>query len=128
MPLTRIAAPAHLPFACVKALADATQAALVATCAVPANDLFQLISRYEAGAMVVDPSFGGMQRSADACIVEILFLQGRSDEQKRRLYRATVEGAVAAGFRPDDIMIALTENARIDWSVGRGLAYADSAG
>jgi hypothetical protein len=127
MPLTRIAAPAHLPFARVKALADATQAALVETCAVPTNDLFQLISRFESEEMILDPTFGGVQRSADACIVEILFLQGRTDEHKRQLFRATVAGAVAAGFRPDDIMIALTENSRIDWSVGHGLAYADIA-
>ncbi|MFN9212604.1 MAG: tautomerase family protein [Betaproteobacteria bacterium] len=128
MPLTRIAAPAHLPVARVKALADAAQAALVQTCGVPANDLFQLISRYRTEEMILDPTFGGVQRSADACIVEILFLQSRTDEQKRRLYRATVAGAVAAGFRPDDVMIALTENTRIDWSLGPGVAYADTAG
>jgi hypothetical protein len=95
---------------------------------VPANDLFQLISRYRTEEMILDPTFGGVQRSADACIVEILFLQSRTDEQKRRLYRATVAGAVAAGFRPDDVMIALTENTRIGWSLGHGVAYADTAG
>jgi hypothetical protein len=77
--------------------------------------------------MILDPTFGGVQRSRDACIVEILFLLGRTDDQKRRLFQAVAAGAVAAGFRSDDIMIALTENSRVDWSVGQGLAYVDIA-
>jgi malonate semialdehyde decarboxylase len=125
MPLTRIAAPEHLPFSQVKSLAGAAQAALVETCEVPAQDLFQLICRFKAEDMILDPTFGGMQRSPDACIVEILFLHGRTDDQKRQLFRATAAGAVAAGFRPDDILIALHENSRADWSLGRGQAYGD---
>lgn len=125
MPLTRISAPKHLPDAQVKALANAAQQSLVATCAVPPNDLFQLITRFDRGDMILDPSFGGVDRSSDACIVEITFLQGRTDNQKRELFKSIAEQAVLAGFRPDDIMIALTENTRCDWSLGLGIAYAD---
>jgi phenylpyruvate tautomerase PptA (4-oxalocrotonate tautomerase family) len=77
--------------------------------------------------MVIDPSFGGVERSADACIVEITFLAGRSDEQKRALYRHISQGAEAVGLRADDVVVALTENGRIDWSLGRGQAYVDVA-
>lgn len=125
MPLTKISAPKHLEFARVKALADAVQDGLVKTCNVPPEDLFQLISRFEIEEMILDQSFGGVSRSSDACIAEITFLQGRADEQKRQLFRHIVERAVAVGFRPDDVMIALTENSRMDWSLGRGVAYAD---
>ena len=31
--------------------------------------------------------------------------------------------AVEAGFAGDDIMIALAENAPVDWSLGHGLAF-----
>ncbi|MEY4766802.1 MAG: hypothetical protein RI907_3475 [Pseudomonadota bacterium] len=127
MPLTRISAPKHLPSAQVTALARATQQALVETCGVPPNDLFQLITRFEPEAMILDPAFGGVARSADACIVEITFLRGRTDEQKRQLFKSVVASAGEAGFRPDDIMIALTENTHADWSLGLGLAYADHA-
>lgn len=109
----------------VKALAEAVQDALVKTCNVPPNDLFQLISRFEHDEIILDPSFGGVNRSRDACIAEITFLRGRTDEQKRQLFRHIVEQAVAAGFRADDIMIALTENSHADWSLGLGVAYAD---
>lgn len=125
MPLTRISAPKHLSLAMVKSLANATQEALVNTCNVPPNDLFQLITRFEAEEMILDRTFGGVERSQDACIIEITFLQGRTDEQKRQLFRHVATRAVAAGFRADDIMIALTENSRADWSLGHGVAYAD---
>lgn len=109
----------------VKALAAAVQDGLVKTCNVPPNDLFQLISRFEADEIVLDPHFGGVNRSNDACIAEIVFLTGRTDDQKRALFRHIAEGAVQAGFRADDIMVALVENSRMDWSLGHGLAYAD---
>ena len=125
MPLTRISAPRHLPQAQVKALADAAQEALVSTCNVPPKDLFQLLARFDAGEMILDPTFGGVNRSQDACIVEITFLQGRTDDQKRALYQKLTALAVQAGFRPDDVMIALVENTRMDWSLGHGVAYAD---
>lgn len=125
MPLTKISAPKHIEFARVKALAAAVHEGLVATCNVPPKDLFQLISRFEVEEMILDPDFGGVNRSRDACIAEVTFLQGRTDEQKRQLFRHVVERAVAVGFRPDDVMIALTENSRMDWSLGLGVAYAE---
>jgi phenylpyruvate tautomerase PptA (4-oxalocrotonate tautomerase family) len=125
MPLTKISAPKHLSTDKVKALAAAVQDGLVKTCNVPPNDLFQLISRFEADEIVLDPHFGGVNRSNDACIAEIVFLTGRTDDQKRALFRHIAEGAVQAGFRSDDIMVALVENSRMDWSLGHGLAYAD---
>ena len=125
MPLTKISAPRHLASAQVRALAQAVQDGLVQVCHVPPQDLFQLISRFEAEDMILDPEFGGVSRSGDACIVEITFLRGRTDDQKRRLFRHVVESAVAQGLRPDDVMIALTENSPMDWSLGLGVAYAD---
>jgi len=97
----------------------------VKTCHVPPNDLFQLITRFEADEMVMDPHFGGVNRSRDACIAEIVFLSGRTDDQKRALFRHIADRAVQAGFQSDDIMVALVENSRMDWSLGHGVAYAD---
>lgn len=125
MPLTKISAPIHLPSSKVKTLAEAVQDGLVKTCNVPPNDLFQLISRFDAEEMILDPHFGGVSRSSDACIAEIVFLTGRTDDQKRALFRHIADRAVEAGFRADDIMIALVENSRMDWSLGHGVAYAD---
>jgi len=125
MPLARISVPAHLTPEKVQTLANAVHAALVSTCDVSPNDRFQLVSRYAVGDMIIDPTFPNVQRTADASIVEITFLSGRTAEKKKALYRAIVAGAVAGGFRPDDVMVALVENAPIDWSLGRGEAYAE---
>ncbi len=125
MPLTRITVPAHLALPRVRALADAAHDALVQTCKVPVQDRFQVIFRLTAEAMIIDPSFPNVCRTSEASIVEITFLEGRSAGQKRKLYRHLVALAAAAGFTPDDIVIALTENTPIDWSLGRGQAYAD---
>lgn len=127
MPLARISIPAHLPPQHVRALADAVHQGLVETCHVPPDDRFQLISRFAADMMLWNPSFPDVTRTADACVVEITFLQGRSDDQKRALYRCVVDLAVAAGFAADDIMLTLTENAPIDWSMGRGEAFMGHA-
>lgn len=125
MPLTKISAPKYLAASQVRALARAVQDALVASCQVPPNDLFQTVSRFQLDDLVFDPHFGGVNRSGDACLVEILFLTGRTDDQKRALFRHIADKAVQAGFRADDIMVALLENSRMDWSLGHGVAYAD---
>lgn len=125
MPLTKISAPRHLAQNQVRALAAAVQDGLVKTCNVPQNDLFQLISRFDSDEIILDPHFGGVNRSKDACVIEVVFLLGRTDDQKRALFRHVAEQAVQAGFRADDIMIALLENSRMDWSLGLGVAYAD---
>ena len=124
MPLVRISVPAHLAAEKVRVLADAVHEALVAACDVSPNDRFQLVSRFAAADMIIDPTFPDVARSSDASIVEITFLKGRTDDKKRSLFRKIVSGAVAGGFRPDDVMVALVENAPIDWSLGRGEAYA----
>lgn len=123
MPLTKLHVPDHLDNATVRELAEAVQASLVRHCGVPQADCFQIVHRLAPSDLHLDPHFPDVQRSADACVVEIAFLHGRSDDQKRALYRGIVEGV--RGLRPDDVMIALLENTRMDWSLGRGHAYAD---
>ena len=125
MPLTRLSFPAHLPDFQAVALAGAVQTALVQTCAVPQDDSFQLVQRFPPGSMLLDPHFGGVTRSANACVVEIMFLRGRSDAQKRALFRGIADGAQQVGLRPDDVLVALAENSPMDWSLGRGESYAD---
>jgi hypothetical protein len=127
MPLARIAVPHHLPAEKVRALADAVHRGLVGTCNVPEKDRFQLVTRFADGMMILDPTFPDVARTRDACVVEIAFLKGRTREQKRLLFRAIADGAVAAGFAGDDIFVALVENGAEDWSLGHGVAYADVA-
>ena len=125
MPLTHIHAPRHWTAERVRSLAAIVHDGLVHTCQVPPQDLFQLVSRHDADELIVDPTFGGVMRSRDACIVHVTLLRGRSDDQKRYLYAHVAARAVAAGLRADDVMLALSENTAMDWSLGAGTAYAD---
>jgi len=123
MPLTRISVPQHLSRESACRLADAVHQGLVATCGVPDDDRFQLISQFSPDFMIINPTFGGVSRTRDCSIVEVLFLRGRTDDQKRALYRAVVRGAQDAGFSADDVFVSLSENEHIDWSLGGGSAY-----
>ena len=124
MPLARISVPSHLPQQKARALADAVQKGLVETCNIPPDDRFQLISRFDSASMIIDPTFPNASRTLEASIVEILLIEGRSNEQKAQLFRRIADEAIAAGFTGDDIMIAVIENARADWSAANGQSYA----
>ncbi|MCX7326415.1 MAG: tautomerase family protein [Hyphomicrobiales bacterium] len=53
---------------------------------------------------------------------------GRTDAQKPAFYWAAVAGAAEHdGIKPDDVMIAISGNAPMDWSFGRGDALYASA-
>ena len=125
MPLTRLSVPDHLSAQQVRGLADAVHDALVECCDVPQGDRFQLVSRFERDHLILDPNFGDVQRTADACVIEITFLSGHTDAQKRRLYRDLAARAAGIGLAQDDLVVGLVENGAIDWSLGRGRAYVD---
>lgn len=125
MPLVRLCVPSHLNAGQVRGLADAVHEALVDCCNVPRGDHFQLISRFEPDDMILDPTFGGVQRTPDACVIEITLLAGRTHSQKRRFYGELVARAIRLGFSADDVMVGLVENSAIDWSLGRGQVFVD---
>jgi phenylpyruvate tautomerase PptA (4-oxalocrotonate tautomerase family) len=123
MPLVHLSVPSHLPAAQVRALADAVHEGLVATCHISPGDRFQTITRHAADELLIDPTYPNVSRSRNASIVEIKLLAGRTEAQKRDLYRYIVEAAAPAGVAADDVFIALFESALIDWSPGRGEVY-----
>ena len=98
MPLARISVPAHLAPAKIRALADAAHEGLVKTCGVPPGDRFQFVSTYAPEMMLIDPTFPDATRTPDASIIEILFLEGRTIDQKKNLFRRIADRASAPDF------------------------------
>lgn len=98
MPLTKISAPKHLEFAKVKSLADAVQEGLVRTCNVPPRDLFQLITRFESEEMVLDPTFGGVDRSGDACIAESRSFEDEPTNRNKVCSSTSLSGQLPLAF------------------------------
>jgi|ERR1700755_1685372 phenylpyruvate tautomerase PptA (4-oxalocrotonate tautomerase family) len=90
---------------------------------VPANDRFQIVSEHEAGNFLFDPSYLGIDRSDDLVIIQITWNEGRTVEQKKKLYKAIADGlGEAPGLRSEDVFISLVEVKKENWSFGRGEA------
>jgi phenylpyruvate tautomerase PptA (4-oxalocrotonate tautomerase family) len=95
--------------------------ALVAAIAMPADELFNQVNRYEPDDFFYDRRFNGISRSDDLVVVEITMRRGRSDAMKRDLYaRIAANLERAAGVNPRDVFIFTHENDYSDWSVGNG--------
>lgn len=123
MPLVRISLQAGKPDAYRSAISNHIYEAMRETLGIPDGDRFQIITEHAPGQLVADPSFMGMQRSADFVLVQVFLSRGRTTETKQALYRSIVQRlAKSPGIRPDDVMIVLTEVGLDDWSFGRGEA------
>ncbi len=97
--------------------------AMVEILKAPENDRFQLITEHEAENFVFDPSFFGIERSADLVFVRMELVGGRTAERKRGFYKQVADELhTKLGLRREDIFISLIETGREDWSLGNGEA------
>jgi phenylpyruvate tautomerase PptA (4-oxalocrotonate tautomerase family) len=123
MPLARIDLPAGKPAAFRRIVGDVIYDAMVATLNVPADDRFQVFREHAPDTLVVDPSYLGIARSADALILQVTLNEGRSLEMKRAFYKAVADGLhERAGMRREDVLISLVEVRKENWSFGNGEA------
>jgi phenylpyruvate tautomerase PptA (4-oxalocrotonate tautomerase family) len=121
MPFTRVAIPAGTSPAHKAAIARGVHEAMVASIGIPEDDFFQLLSEYHPGDFLFDRGFLGVQRSDGVVVVQVTLRRGRSDAMKRDLYaRIAANLHHAAGIRPQDVFVYLSENDFSDWSVGNG--------
>jgi phenylpyruvate tautomerase PptA (4-oxalocrotonate tautomerase family) len=104
-------------------IAASIQAALVDTLDVPEDDRYQLFSEYDAEDFRHTSGYLGMAYTDQLLIIEITFLEGRSDELKKSLLAAINRNLVAAGVvGGDDVFVVITEIGRANLSFGKGLA------
>ena len=104
-------------------MADAVHAALVATANVPADDQFQVIHQLDSEMIIADPGYGGVLRSQDLIIIQITLNSGRTIEVKKAMYAEIARVLeTKLGVRADDIVVALVQVGREDWSFGGGRA------
>ncbi|MFE0463786.1 tautomerase family protein [Kitasatospora sp. NPDC058965] len=122
MPLVRIDASTDRSPATLRAVADGVHRALVEAIGIPADDRFQVLTTHPAAELIFDQQYLGIDRQDVVC-VQITLVRGRTEQQKRELYRLIAAHLEAgAGIRPQDVLVTLTENDRADWSVGNGQA------
>jgi phenylpyruvate tautomerase PptA (4-oxalocrotonate tautomerase family) len=123
MPLARVDLPAGRPADYGRVVADVVYEAMMATLNVPKGDRFQVISECRRDSLLIDPSYLGIERSADALIIQITLNEGRTVEAKQAFYRAVADGLHArVSLRREDVFISLVEVKKENWSFGNGIA------
>jgi phenylpyruvate tautomerase PptA (4-oxalocrotonate tautomerase family) len=123
MPLVRISLLKGKPAPYRRAISEGIHQALIAAFGIPPDDFFQLIHQHERDEFLFDPSYLDIQRSDDLVIIQIIAGNWRDASKKQILYKEIVDRlADHPGLRREDVMIALTPNARDEWSFGHGVA------
>ncbi len=104
-------------------LLDVVYETLNQTMNVPDGDRFQVISEHAAENLDISRDYLGIERSAEAVVIQITLNEGRSVEMKRDFYTALAAGLhERLGIRPEDVTVSLVEVAKENWSFGNGLA------
>jgi 4-oxalocrotonate tautomerase len=123
MPLARIDLPAGKSADFHRVAGEVIYDAIVSALAAPKDDRFQIITEHPKGGLVVDPTYLGIQRTADAVIIQVTLNEGRTVDMKRAFYKAVVDGLhERLGQRREDVIINLVEVKKENWSFGNGEA------
>src|SRR3954470_21661848 len=83
MPLVSINLRKGRPPEVKRAIAVAVHAALVANLGIPQTDRFQLIREYESADFIHSDAHLDLTYTSDLIMLEITFVEGRSDEIKK---------------------------------------------
>jgi phenylpyruvate tautomerase PptA (4-oxalocrotonate tautomerase family) len=123
MPLARIDVPAGKAADYRSAIGDTVYQAMIRVLNVPADDRFQVISEHSPADLVIDPTYLGIQRSADAIVIQLTLNEGRTVELKKAFYKALADDLHRRlGLRREDVFISLVEVKKENWSFGNGEA------
>ena len=104
-------------------IGDVVYEAMVEILKAPENDRFQVINEHDADNFIYDPTFFGIERSADVVFAQLTLAEGRTLEQKRGFYKQVVDELnQRLKLRREDVFISLVGTGRDDWSFGNGEA------
>ncbi|MBP8091911.1 MAG: tautomerase family protein, partial [Giesbergeria sp.] len=111
MPFIRTSVHKDTPAEQRKAIVDGIHQALVDGIGMPADELFNLVTDYDAQQFFFSRAFNGYARSDKVVVVEITMRRGRSDAMKRALYANIAANLEKdAGVAPNDVFIFTHEN------------------
>lgn len=123
MPLVRIDFKKGKPGHYRRTIGDVVYEAMRATLNVPENDRFQVIAEHDVENLICDPSYLGIERSADCVLIQVTLSAGRTVEMRQAFYKAIANGLnERLGLRREDVFINLVEVAKENWSFGSGVA------
>jgi phenylpyruvate tautomerase PptA (4-oxalocrotonate tautomerase family) len=122
MPLVRIDVLAGRTPAELRQLADAVHQVMLDDFGAPDGDRYQVITEHAPGQIIAEDTRRGFTRTRDVTVIQV-FQQGRSEEQKRAMYRSLAQSLEQrCGIPPTDLVVSVIANERADWSFGLGRA------
>lgn len=120
MPLVTVEVPSALRSGQLRAIGEAIHDALVQALAIPDDDDSIAIHEHTAETLRIHPSFFGIERSAEAMLIQITLRQ-RPLETRRALFRALANRLHEhAGVRQEDVFVSLVHIPNENWSFGPG--------
>ena len=123
MPLVRIDLARGKSSGYRAAIGEVVYNAMLATLNVPKDDRFQVIAEHAADAFIFDPTYLGIERSADCVFIQVTLNEGRSVSLKQAFYKAIADGLFERlNLRREDVFINLVEVKKENWSFGNGEA------
>jgi 4-oxalocrotonate tautomerase len=124
MPLIHISLRSGKSAAYRQAIFDGLYRAMREGLSVPEDDQFMTITEHDATNFRYGGSYLGVSRSDALVYIQITVFNTRTLEEKKALYRRTVELlAEHPGLRPEDVFINVLEAAKENWSLGHGIAH-----
>ncbi|HKU07453.1 MAG TPA: tautomerase family protein [Bradyrhizobium sp.] len=122
MPIIHISLRAGKPESYRQAIFDGLYRAMRETLHVPEDDQFMTITEHDAANFRYGSAYG-VARTADVVYIQITVFNTRTAEQKKALFKRTMELlGKSPGIRPEDVFITVLDAAKENWSVGNGLA------
>ncbi len=121
MPLVRIDVQKGRTPDQLRNIADTVQDVMLDVFAAPPRDRYQIITEHPVGHIIAEDTGLGLERTDGVTIIQI-FQQGRTEDQKKAVYRALAERLTPCGVAPSDLIVSITANERADWSFGLGRA------
>lgn len=123
MPLARVDLAVGKSADYRRTIGDVIYDAMTSALNVPAHDRFQVITEHAPDGFIFDPTYLGIQRTADCIFIQVILNEGRTVDAKRAFYRAIVDGLrMRLNVRTQDVLIVLVEVKKENWSFGNGEA------
>jgi phenylpyruvate tautomerase PptA (4-oxalocrotonate tautomerase family) len=122
MPFVRISLPKKLSLETKNNISESIHQALIEEFYIPKDDYFHVIEELEPHQIKYPESYLGVSHSDAIVYVQITAGQGRTREQKKKLYhQIATKISTSTEIQINNVIIVLLENNGLEnWSFGNG--------
>lgn len=122
MPFVRISLPKKLSLETKNKISESIHQSLIEEFHIPKDDYFHVIEELESHQIKYPESYLGISHSGEIVYVQIIAGQGRTLEQKKKLYQqiATRISSSTEILINNVIIVLLENNGLENWSFGNG--------